>query len=1009
MKNAKTALLSFIILLLSFQGYCAGSDYSDLTEVLKTFQDSRLTRDLKNSADKNAQRTFTKTLENNVYKPADAETVKYISDLPEYEGKRIITHDFRTPGADGSSVNTDRDVRILAEVEPGRWAEVPADKWKDVYYKEFAKRTGYSSDDRQKIQEHAEKFRQLATDSFHMEASHDYSDQNLKNSADRIKVTQKADGRISVESVPNIVKVKSGQGTLADAESMSMMYFHKSWEQLSRVDSAENISQKNMHTAEGLAQMKKGMETLESVRASYEKQGYDVGRLPENFARAAEIIMSVDGSSSTDVEAVARNLQEYGFKNPADLAEYMRGQTESLKLAQKKIPSSPKISLETAGNIAGFAGNLMSINQRLKEAEQGNHLFWNFDKTDSNTEKIMKAAAVAAVELMPIPLIDALERGWDVGERADKYMEYFRKELERGETDWQVHPAFVMFAMTSTVTAETVASMTVEPLVSGAQAVSEGVKTVRDVSNNFLGDFEREKSMELQREKMTDARDRIRTIDMGEIRGFRGGLNGRSLYDEADYGETLAFQIDRNSKWESGYFTIWELKLPDGRSITMKDRTSASMPDSASVIFAMPDGMPSGQYSAVVRVFETDSLLQADWREKKFRLTDSAGIGSIASFTGHFPESGGKILSGTAKPGDVLAFRAAKNGDWDKYEVQWLVNGELYKKTNGKDPKANVLRFGTDGMSNGEYEVTLRLIDVSGTVRRIAAFSRTKFEIDDKKPPKTETAKQAEQPKPVIEPKTITQAPIPAPAPVQTPAQVQSVPAQTAQSDYASQGRARWSAMAENILNNTIDPCYRQNAPQAYDKIRKLLLNSDMDYDSIGRKTRPELDAFEKEQEKGVAQVIYKTIKGGGFNMECADKTLKKLADRGHISASELRQAQPKAQAQTIYWVVLEQSGSVSSGSFKSAYSAGIVTGKTPPKTGFFNRSSASPSHYNRSVKAYGTLSRQEAEKIAGDINSGRGSAVFARTSSDHIGIKWSGDPNTPLVTYGRGVMGAMK
>ena len=53
----------------------------------------------------------------------DKAVIDHLSQLPEYQGKRILTHDFRTPGKDGTAVNTDRDVRVLVEVEMDRWIE----------------------------------------------------------------------------------------------------------------------------------------------------------------------------------------------------------------------------------------------------------------------------------------------------------------------------------------------------------------------------------------------------------------------------------------------------------------------------------------------------------------------------------------------------------------------------------------------------------------------------------------------------------------------------------------------------------------------------------------------------------------------------------------------------------------------------------------------------------------------------------------------------------------------
>ncbi|MCD8490640.1 MAG: hypothetical protein LRY51_01350, partial [Geovibrio sp.] len=144
------------------------------------------------------------------------------------------------------------------------------------------------------------------------------------------------------------------------------------------------------------------------------------------------------------------------------------------------------------------------------------------------------------------------------------------------------------------MTYETAASMTVDPLIAGGQALVEGGRLAADAASNFLESFERAKSEKLQQEKKSAAHQRMAELDLGEIRGYRGSAGGRSLYDETGYGEMLFFQTDRNSKWTEAYFTKWELRLPDGRSITLRERLSAADASSAEASFAIPDGFPPG-------------------------------------------------------------------------------------------------------------------------------------------------------------------------------------------------------------------------------------------------------------------------------------------------------------------------------------------------------------------------------------------------------------------------------
>lgn len=735
----------------------APADFNDLNEVLRVFSDSRLTRDLKTFGDPQAQATFTRTLENKVYKKVDAEVIKQLKSDPEFTGKRIFTHDFRTPGAKGSSVNTDRDVRILVEMEPNRWIEVPASKWQDHYYREFANRTGYQSDKKTpfkrltpdaqraetiKIRAHADRFRQQATDQFHMEASPDYSDHIFKGGKkdSSIRVINGPDGKPIVESLPKAVKVKAGEGLLTSAEGMAQMYHQKAWDQLGkaeemavrlkdkalpRTERTRLESQRQMHAAEGLVQMKKGLETIESVRTSYKKQGYQVGDLPENFRQAAEIVKAVNGTSRTDVDGVMRNLQEHGFRNPVELSENMKGQIESLKLASKKAPPTPPSTrLQKAGKVAGWAGELLSIDQRLQEAQQGRHIieFLNMKKEDPATLALARKVGVAAVELLPVPVIDAVERGWRVDEQARANIE---AAIRRGEADWTTHPAFVMFAAASTIMTETIASMTVDPLIAGAQAVKDGVLTVRDVGKNFLADFEHTETQRLQQQIKTAATDRAKTFGLGGLSARRGGVDGGPLVGQVNVGETISFHALKNDQWTNTYTISWILTHPDRQQMTLASDQSAAAAEANWIQFAVAEGWSPGTYTLSIQVFERATGLLVDRTEAAFTVSDQIGIGTLTATTGNFLNQGGKAITLPAtgvKVGEALAFEVPRIGRWGKnHEIQWLLNGEIFKIGTGEMSDVHRLRFDSGNMAPGSYAVAVRLIDTSQVTRKILA------------------------------------------------------------------------------------------------------------------------------------------------------------------------------------------------------------------------------------------------------------------------------------------------
>ena len=743
----------------------ASPDYNDKNEVLRVFSDSRLTRDLKVFGDPQAQATFTRTLENSVYGKVDAEVIKHLKRNPEFVGKRMLTHDFRTPGAKGASVNTDRDVRVLVEMEPNRWIEVPTRKWQDVYYREFAARTGYQSDNKapfqklspdaqraetKKIRAHADRFRQLATDQFHMEASPDYSDQILKGDRkdSSIRVSNGPDGKPIIESVPKAVKVKAGEGLLTSPEGMAQMYHQKAWDQLGkaeeiavrlkdqalpRTERTRLESQRQMHAAEGLVQMKKGFETIESVRTSYKKQGYQVGDLPENFRQAAEIVKAVNGTSRTDVDGVIRNLQEHGFRNPVELSEKMRGQMESLKLASKKAPPAPPSTrLQKAGKVAGWAGEILSIDQRLQEAQQGRHIieFLNMNKEDKAALALARKVGIAAVELLPVPVIDAVERGWRVDEQARTNIE---EAIRRGEADWTIHPAFVMFAAASTVTTETIASMTVDPLIAGAQAVKEGVLTVRDVGKNFLADFEHTETQRLQQQIKTAATERASTFGLGGLSARRGGVDGGPLVGQVNVGETISFHALKNDQWTDACTISWILTHPDRQQMTLAADQSAAGAEVNWIQFAVAEGWLPGTYTLSLHVFERATNLLIDRTEAAFTVSGQIGIGTLTATTGNFLDQGGKAITfpeSGVKLGGTLAFEVPRIGRWGKnHEIQWLLNGEIFKIGTGEMSGVHRLRFDSTGMAPGNYAVAVRLIDTSQVTRKILAHRQVSLKL----------------------------------------------------------------------------------------------------------------------------------------------------------------------------------------------------------------------------------------------------------------------------------------
>ena len=253
---------------------------------------------------------------------------------------------------------------------------MPVRQWEDVYYKEFARHTGMEVDastPATAVKQHAETFRQLPTDRFHMEASSDYSDVGTIRAFE-------VNGKTKVISCPNVVRAKKGFSRLKDPGGLSRMYFEKADEQLRRAKNLENRlagadPEQNavlkdriaMYEIEGAVQLKKGIEALDALRDGYKKQGLEVGRIPKALESAMAQIRQVDGTSRTDIKKLRADIA--ALKSPeintlTDITRKVAGQIESLKLAEPQ-PARPKftarLSLSGAGQAAGIAGDLLSI------------------------------------------------------------------------------------------------------------------------------------------------------------------------------------------------------------------------------------------------------------------------------------------------------------------------------------------------------------------------------------------------------------------------------------------------------------------------------------------------------------------------------------------------------------------------------------------------------------------------------------------------------------------------
>ncbi len=103
---------------------------ASLTDVLEVQKNPHQVRALKQSGSLPTQEAFNNTLRNEVYKPHDQMLLERLrQSSPELADKKLVVHDFRTPGKTANPINTDRDFRVLTQNADGKWVEVPKTKW----------------------------------------------------------------------------------------------------------------------------------------------------------------------------------------------------------------------------------------------------------------------------------------------------------------------------------------------------------------------------------------------------------------------------------------------------------------------------------------------------------------------------------------------------------------------------------------------------------------------------------------------------------------------------------------------------------------------------------------------------------------------------------------------------------------------------------------------------------------------------------------------------------------
>jgi hypothetical protein len=445
--------------------------------------------------------------------------------------------------------------------------------------------------------------------------------------------------------------------------------------------------------------------------------GRDPANAKQYTERIAEVTRNLTPSQKGEVVQLLRENPHVNDDLVREVVQKMKVDDAGMKTEQV-IGKTP--ALHRAGAVTGMIGDMMSIDEAWKKAQQGDHLFFNIDEQDSENIKNLKMVAVAAIELAPIPIIDSLERGWSVDEKIKRQM---LEDIQKGKTTSPYQATARLFAE---IGVDAVATMTIKPVFAGVDAVREGAKTSADIWQNWQDKAIHEAAYKEQAVKYQEILARIDKIKLGAITGSRQDSSGRIRYDftAVDPGETLSFEISRNPEWTERYETRWEV-LDGGKRVMHRSIPLPAVTEAANSFRYVAD-LPAGKYTVIFRIFDRTSAKQMDASEKPFVIGGSLAFGPLHV---NRNEAVKEPFSGAVTLGDLLAFQVERWGPWnEKYTIEWLVNGQIHKKTPAATPDSDKFRKRfSDGYDPGSYTVAVRAVDAE--TGKITAHRQFQFVI----------------------------------------------------------------------------------------------------------------------------------------------------------------------------------------------------------------------------------------------------------------------------------------
>lgn len=329
----------------------AGSEL-EVDDLRRVLRDPSVTRELKNAPEE-VKRAYQNALEKNLYDPAISNTRSRLNDALNTDsafkarlekefgpGTRVEVEidSIRTPGSPtgGTRLNADNDLtgRLKITDASGNtvYRELPAERMASIYHEEFARASGmldahgnfnvakaqaempdvnwHQLTREQQLEVFAKRHNQEVTDVFSPEAAVDF------NRWAQHTLRQDLPGGTSAV---DLLKAGDPAARLMDPQGLAMMETYKIQEFFNRGGLANQTE-----AYEQLAKM--GKLTGELTEA-YRKLGFPVQDMPENMAKALEIV------SNRNLSPGARTLglKELGFDGPVDLANKLAGRIEGLQ------------------------------------------------------------------------------------------------------------------------------------------------------------------------------------------------------------------------------------------------------------------------------------------------------------------------------------------------------------------------------------------------------------------------------------------------------------------------------------------------------------------------------------------------------------------------------------------------------------------------------------------------------------------------------------------------------